>query len=288
MPKQKAPDKTRKNFAQAPDLIALDTSTAPQKALHLGFVDLGNDSRPMSDKTYPIVSASAAALEKLNIPATNFKRLNLDVICFFNDNMPDFLGGQKEGLFKVSVNTRDPQNLTNAENDITVATDFVVRDGQYAPGFLHKGVFRNVIFSEWVNLKFDLYELDTDADVYFDKIKNVINGVPEIKNLNVLNGIPYLNLATKLFEGIIRTFGKNADDHIWGEIPILEITPTIGGAFLRSGIYVIFQKTNSKKEEVKVDNILFRNTALEVKNGSLKRLPNHLMFSVVLQQHQTT
>jgi hypothetical protein len=267
--------------------IALDISTNFQKSVQLGFVSLGTDTRPVEDKVYPIISASNAALEKLPVPSTTFKRLHMDVLCFFNDNMPDFLGGNKEGLFKVAVNTRDPQNLTNSENDVTVAIDFTVRDNSYAPGFLYKGLFRNVIFSEWVNVRFQLYELDTDADVYFDKIKGVINGVPEIKNLNVLNGIPYLNLATKLFEGIIRTFGKNADDQIWSELPILEITPTIGGAFLRSGIYVIFQRTNSKKEEVNVENLVYKNNRLEIKGGKLKRLPNHLLFSVALQSHQS-
>jgi hypothetical protein len=275
-----------KNKAAAPVLPMLATA-APQKALQLGFVNLGGDLIPESDKDYPIISASSAAMKTLPVPDTDFKRLNLDMLAFFNDNMPDFLGGNKEGLFKISVNTRDPQNLTNSENDITIATDFTVKDNQYAPGFLYKGLFRNVIFNDWVNLKFDLYELDTDADVYYDKIKNVINGVPEIKNLNVLNGIPYLNLATKLFDGIIKTFGKNADDHLWGEVPILQITPSIGSAFLRSGIYVIFQTLNSKGQPVKPDNLLYRNGQLEIKDNSLKRLSNHLLFSASLQSHQT-
>ncbi|HEV7333097.1 MAG TPA: hypothetical protein VGN63_18830 [Flavisolibacter sp.] len=265
----------------------LDVSGSPENALQLGFVDLGSDSRPESKKPYPLLSASHAALEQKPIPTTNFKRLHLDLLSFYNDNMPDFLGGKKEGLFKISINTRDPQNLTHSENDVTLAIDFKVKDGQYAPGFLHKGIYRNVIFSEWINLKFDLYELDTDADVYFDKVKSVIDSVPEMKNLDVLKGIPYLNLATKLFEGIIKTFGKNADDRLWGEIPILEITPTIGGAFLRSGIYIIFQRVNSKKEEVSFDNLLYRDNRLEINNGSIKRLPNHLILTVALQNHQS-
>jgi hypothetical protein len=269
-------------------LSAMDVATSSQKALQLGFVNLGDDRLPIQDKEYPVIPASSAEMEDKPVPQTNFKRLNFDLICFYNDNLPDFLGGNKEGLFKVSVNTRDPQNLTNAENDITMATDFVVKDQQYAPGFLHKGVYRNVIFNEWINLRFDLYELDTDAGVYLDKVNAVINGVPEIKNLNVLNGIPYLSLATKLFEGIVRTFGKNPDDHIWGEIPILEITPTIGGAFLRSGIYVIFQSRNKKDEQVSVDKFFYKNNQLFIRGTNLKRLSNHLLFSIALQPHQTT
>ncbi len=274
-------------FDETSLLEAMDAATSPQKALQLGFVDLGEDPLPIQDKEYPIISASSAAMQIKPVPSSNFKRLNLDILCLYNDNLPDFIGGNKEGLFKISVNTRDPQNLTNADNDISIATDFVVKDQEYAPGFLHKGIYRNVIFTEWINLRLDLFELDTDADVYLDKVKNVINGVPEIKNLNVLNGIPYLNVATKLFEGIVRTFGKNADDHIWGDIPILEITPTIGGAFLRSGIYVIFQSKNKKNEQVGVNNIYYKNNQLFIKQSSIKRISNHLLFTIALLPHQT-
>jgi hypothetical protein len=265
---------------------SLDVSGSPERALMLGFVDLGTDPRPVANKIYPVISASNSQMESLPVPTTVFKRLNLDVLCFYNDNMPDFLGGNKEGLFKISINTRDPQNLNNSENDVVIAIDFKVKDRQYAAGFLHKGLYRNVIFNEWINLKFNLFELDTDAGVYFDKVKGVIDGVPELKNLDILKGIPYLNLATKLFEGVIRTFGKNADDHLWQEIPIIEINPSIGGAFLRSGIYVIFERINSKKEEVSFDSIVYRDNRLEIKDNRLNRLSNHMMLSVGLQGHK--
>ena len=46
--------------------------------------------------------------------------------------------------------------------------------------------------------------MDKGADEYYERIKGVIDGVPEIKELDILKGIPYLNLATKLFDGIIK------------------------------------------------------------------------------------
>lgn len=261
---------------------ALDVSSSSQKSLQLGFVDLGTDLRPVAGRSYPIISAGNARLETLPVPMTTFRVLKMDILAFFNDHMPDFLGGTKEGLFKVSINTRNPQTPTAGENDVTVAIDFKVKDGQYAPGFLYKGVFRNVLFSDWINLRFDLFELDTDAEVYYNKVKGVVDSVPELRNLDILNGVPYLNLASKLFEGIIKTFGKNADDHMWKEMPTLEITPSIGGAFLRSGIYVIFQRTNSKKEVVTFDHLLFKDNHLEIKDNSLRRLSNHMLVSIGL------
>ena len=46
--------------------------------------------------------------------------------------------------------------------------------------------------------------MDKGADEYGERIKGVIDGVPEIKELDIFEGIPYLNLATKLFDGIIK------------------------------------------------------------------------------------
>jgi len=153
---------------------SLDISSSSQKSLQLGFVDLGTDLRPVAGRSYPIISAGNARLETLPVPMSTLKVLKMDILAFFNDHMPDFFGGTKEGLFKVSINTRNPQTPTAGENDVTVAIDFKVKDGQYAPSFLYKGVFRNVLFSDWINLRFDLFELDTDAEVYYNKVKGVI------------------------------------------------------------------------------------------------------------------
>ncbi len=260
----------------------------PTRTLKLGFVDLKGESRPKSNTKYSIISAGDSKLEQLAIPTTQYKKLDLDLYAFYIDDLPDFTKNN-EGLLKVSVNTKNPQDLAATDSDATIATNFKGKDGQYAPTFLYKGVFRNVLLEKWINLKFDLYELDTDADVYFGKIKQVINGVPEIKNLDVLKGIPYLNLATSLFESIINTLGRNPDDYVWGEIPILDLNPTIGGAFLRSGIYVLYEELNSKKEKLSVTDIEYINERVQLKKASKKRkISNHLIYGIQLNPHIVT
>jgi hypothetical protein len=162
-------------------------------------------------------------------------------------------------------------------------TEFQAKDGSYAPTFLYRGVFRNVLFQDWVTLSFQLYELDSDASKCYAKIKGVIDDVPEIKNLDILKGIPYLNLATQLFDGIITTFGRNADDHLWGELPILEVQPTPGGAFLRTGIYVLAEKMTSSGKLLEFGAVQYEDGRINRKNG--KKLPNHLLFGVSLVEH---
>ena len=215
-------------------------------------------------------------------PSTPYRRANLDLYDFFIDDLPDF-GKSNEGLLKVQVSTKDPQNLEGSTFDAAFATEFRGKDNSYAPTFLYRGVFRNVLLQDWINLKLELYELDTDASEYFQKIKGVVDKVPEIKNLDILKGIPYLNLATHLFEGIVTIFGRNPDDHLWGELPILELVPTPGGAFLRTGIYVLAEKVNSKKEEIRLDDLRYRNGQLTHANGT--RLSNHLIFGFGLVEH---
>jgi len=236
----------------------------PERSVALGFVDLSGDKRPKRDKAYDIIEASSAKLEDLPFPeGTEFRRLSLDIYNFYVEDLPEI------------------------PTDMTFVTKFHAKDKSYAPSFLYRGVFRNVLFREWFNLRIDLYELDTDADVYYDKIRSVIDSVPEIRNLDVLAGIPYVGVATKLFDGIIRTFGRNPDDHIWGEFPTLQLVPVVGGAFLRSGIYVLFEKKNiKKKKKVPVEALGYKNGEVFIKKGLTVDCPNHLLFGVLIQAHQ--
>lgn len=260
--------------------------SGPKRTVRLGFIDLSEDRRPKRDKTYDVIGASSAKLESLPFPEdSEFRRLSLDLYNFYVEDLPDFTSNN-EGLMKVQVNTRNPQDLSETPSDVTFVTKFKAKDKSYAPSFLYRGVFRNVLFREWINLKIDLYELDTDADLYYDKIRSVIDGVPEMRNLDVLAGIPYLGVATKLFEGIIRAFGKNPDDHIWGEFPTLELVPVVGGAFLRSGIYILFEQKNNKKKKVPVEAIGYKNGEAFVKKEFDIDLSNHLIFGVRTQAHQ--
>jgi hypothetical protein len=257
---------------------------APRRALQLGYVSLGGDHpRPKQGVEYKVVTASSEAVGAVAAPTTPFRRAHLDLYEFFIDDLPDFLSKNKEGLLKVQVSTKNPQDLDGSMFDAAFATEFRGRDGSYAPSFLYRGVFRNVLLQDWINLKFELYELDTDASEYYAKIKGVIDKIPEVKNLDVLKGIPYLNLATQLFDGIITTFGRNPDDHLWGELPIMEVEPTPGGAFLRTGIYVLMEKVNSRKEDVLFEDLVYKDG--RVLHASGKRLTNHLVFGLSLVEH---
>lgn len=264
--------------------VNLVAKSNPERAVALAFVDLASKghNRPQPDEQYALIPASSEAMASLPTPSTRFKRLDLDLFEFYSGDMPDFWGAN-EGLAKVYVDTRDPQSIDSSPVTAAFVTRFTVADGSYAPTFLYRGVFRNVLVEEWANLGVDLYEMDTDASVYYEKIKGVIDGVPEIKSLDVLKGIPYLGLATSLFDGIIKTFGKNPDDHLWGEIPILEISPIIGGAFLRSGIYVLLERTY-KNKAVPIDELGYKNGRLVSKN----HLSNHLIFGLRLRDHEAT
>lgn len=211
--------------------------------------------------------------------------MHLDLYEFYVQDLPDFLSSKNEGMLKVQGSTKNPQDLAGSMTDAAFIAEFSAKDGSYAPGFLHRGVFRNLLIQEWVTLSFELYELDSDASKYYGKIKGVIEGVPEIQSLDILKGIPYLNLATQLFDGIIQTFGRNADDHLWGEIPILEIQPTPGGAFLRTGIYLLAEKLHSGKKVVELSDLQYKDGRVHRKRG--KKLPNHLLFGVSLVKHAT-
>lgn len=254
------------------------------RAIDLAYVDLKDHGRPHRNNLYDVISACDDQVGQQSFPdETELKRLNIDLYSLYIDDLPDFTH-KNEGLLKISVNTRDPQNINNTPTDASVAIYFYVKDGHYAPSFLYKALYRNILFRDWINLRIDLFELDKGADVYYHKIKSTLENVPEIKNLDVLRGIPYLNIATSLFEGIIKTFGKNPDDNIWSEMPTLEIHPTPMGAFLRSGIYVIFEKENSHQQSIDIPDLKFVDNKLV---SNKKHVPNHLIFGLSLRNHHT-
>lgn len=260
-------------------------TAGPERSLQLGYVHLAEDHpRPRAGKSYPVIAASSEAVGSVAVPATPFRRMHLDLYAFFIDDMPDsFIAPNNEGMLKVEISTKNPQDLNGSTFDAAFVTEFSGRDNGYAPSFLYRGVFRNILLQDWVNVKLELYELDTNASEYYAKIKGVIDKVPEIKSLDILKGIPYLNLASRLFDGIITTFGRNPDDHLWGELPILEIEPTPGGAFLRTGVYVLAESTNSRRQAISFDRLKYKDGRLLHADGV--RPSNHLLFGVSVVEH---
>ncbi|MCP4367704.1 MAG: hypothetical protein GY797_06275 [Deltaproteobacteria bacterium] len=258
-----------------------------QKEIRLGFVDLEGDAYPDAAKTYQLKSASDISLSVIPYPENSMeKRLDLTLISLFIEDLPDFTRNN-EGLLKIDINTRNPQN-TNDRKEISSAVEFEVKDKNYAPGIDNRGVFRNIILREFVNLGLKLVEIDSDLSETYNKVKGIVNGVEGLETLDVLNGIPYLDVATGLVDGIINVFGKNEDDVVWSNLPALDVEPGPGAAFLRTGIYVAYQtKNESEGKEINHSDLVYRDGKIEVKDGIEIEggISNCLAFSVRLRPY---
>ena len=273
-----------KGILRRPDNVEQKENAS--RSIALAFVDLASEGhdRPQINHEYKLVSAGDSKLAEIATPSSTHKFLDIDILEFFAGDLPEgVFGGRNEGLLKLRVHTCDPQNIEEKEAVASWVKEFNVRDDQYAPGFLFRGVFRRVIIDEFANLAIDLYEMDGDAREYYDKFSQVIKKVPEMSGLDVAKGIPYLSLATGIFEGVIDVFGKNPDDHIWSDIPLLEIDPIVGGAFLRSGIYVIFERERNGVT-IDIEKLTFKNYRL---SSSYKKMPAHLLMGIRLREYSS-
>ena len=234
-------------------------------------------------KEVDIIDSSSNAIGNLPSPKTKKKLFDIDLYKFFCADLPDFWSHTNEGLLKLSLDTLLPQERSTLDEKLSIrfAVEFRVKDNTEAPSFLKKGVLRNAIFEDWINLAFDLYEIDSGVIEAYNSMKRVVAGVPELETLDILKGIPYLSVAAKLVDGIINVFGKNQDDYIWGETPILELSPTLGGAFLRDGIYVVFQNSY-KKSAITFSDLGYKDGDLFHKKAGA-HLPNYLIFGIRLK-----
>lgn len=255
---------------------AASRGSGPTRAPHIGFVHLDGDVAPAEGKSYQVIPASALPLGGLPIPAGPHAYLDLDLHAFYSGDLPDF--GRSEGMLRLQVDTRAPQDMTT-EVTASFLTKFSTGDNAYVGGFASRGVFRNVLFEEYVNLRFALVELDTDIDVYFDKILKVVKD-SGLSQIDVLKGIPYLNVGTKLIESVVHTFGKNPDDELWTEVPIFQLHPITASVFLRSGIYVILDRSAANAGFPA--GLTYRDGGLRLAGGTLET--THLIFGVGLRQ----
>lgn len=197
--------------------------------------------------------------------------------------MPDIGWGGNEGLLKVQVDTRAPQDLAT-EATASFVTQFRARDNRYAPTFASRGVFRNVLVTEFVSLRISLFELDSNLSEYFDRVKSVIDD-SGLAKVDVLKGIPYLDVGTKLVESLVRNFGKNPDDELWGELPIFQLSPLIGSAFLRNGIYVLVDQPVDRSR-IDDGELTYRDNKLEMGSNQLEE--THLILSLGLRPANIT
>lgn len=212
------------------------------RPISLGFVDLKNDTSPKPGSKYQLVDVASDTVGKLPVPPTEIKSVQIRLLNMFIEDLPDF-SNNNESLLKIKAHTRTrnkTKELTANKEDLSFSLDFNVKDGSTAPGFLQRVVFRNMLINQFLELELDLVELDKHLKDGYSKVMKIVTD-SGLENIDAINSIPYIKVATKLFDGIITTFGKNADDKVWSEVPSLDFAPGPGGAFLRSGIYVLFE-----------------------------------------------
>lgn len=259
------------------------------RKVSLGFVRLGADEFPEPEKDYPLVTASSRDVGALPAPDTEFKLLRLQLLSLYIEDLPDFTN-RNEALLKLGAHTRTREDVSNKE-ELSFALEFNVLDRSYAPGFLQRIVFRNVLLREFMEVGLNLVELDKNLADAYSKVAAVIEE-SGLSQIDAINSIPYLKVATKLFDGLIREFGKNADDLVWSESPALYLQPGPGGAFLRTGIYVLYEarslhptRTSKKKQgkPMPLSKLLYRDGEIRHPSDPDWPLSNHMIFSTFLE-----
>jgi hypothetical protein len=251
----------------------------------LGYVDLGDDHpHPRAGKAYPVVSASSERVGQVDYPRTHLRRMHLDFYELYVGGRKDFPSDLNHGLLRLDTNTKNPQDLGGSMTDVALVTEFRAGESSFVEGFLRRGVLRNVVLQDWVTLSVELHEIDPAGFDSSSLVRGVLDAVPEIRNLDVLKGIPYLDLANRLSQGMVSTLCDDGEDPLWGELPILEVNPTPGGAFLRTGIYLLGEKLTSKGKLVDLAKLEYLDGKVVHTKG--KRLPNYLLFGVSLVEHR--
>ena len=130
----------------------------PERPVNLAFVDLKEDERPLQAKLYDVKPVSSVNLGKRAFPTTEYKRLDLTLTRLFIEDLPDWTK-KNEGLLKLQVNTRDPLALGDPPVEASFVAEFLVEEGGFAPTFLYRNIFRNVLFREHVDIRVNLFEV---------------------------------------------------------------------------------------------------------------------------------
>lgn len=236
------------------------------------FVNVESGNDPLDGVSYDLIPAGSAKVRERSVPRGPYRTFLLDIHKFYSGDMPD-MTDTNEGLLRLEVDTRDPQNIDTAKRAAVIAR-FKVRDFEDSQGFLYRGVYRNVLIEEFVNLHISLVELDTSVGSYFAKVEKVFDesGLGE---LDMVKSIPFLDIGRKLVGGMLDAFGKNKDDVLWEERPILSFDAAAGSASLRSGIYVI---VDGRALQNQPGPLTYKDGKVFVKESGLKAM--HFVFSI--------
>jgi hypothetical protein len=256
-------------------------------ALSYAFVDFAEDRGPRSGTTYGCISATDPGMADHPIcadPACKEGAFSVlvQVLTLWIHDMPD-LWHRNEGVLKLSGATRR-RDRPDEKLDVAVSLDFGVRDGRRA-GVEYQLGFDGLLIKNQLTLGFKLVELDKDPAKYYQQLKDAIGPASGKELLAMAKGVPYLELATQIADGLLKAFGKNANDAIWASTPMFAVSPAPGAPYLRSGVYVAYENErgdiNPETLSYKDERVRHADTAEPIKR-------NYLVFSIALTSPEGT
>ncbi len=250
----------------------------PARQINLGYIWIADADYPDPANSYDMISPTSPKLADLPYPRNaEYRQLDMTVLNFYTRDLPD-LTHTNEGLLDLSINTRNPRDPAQKER-IRLSLDFTAQDGEYVPDFRFRRVFRSILFRDYVELQFELIEIDEDLKESYARVKEVLGDIRGISVLDVAMGMPYVAVVSRIMERLVGVFGRNQSDVVWKNSLTLELEPPPGACFLRPGIYVIYESEPGLS--VNDAKLHFRGGVLRRHDGTVAP-QNHLCFSLGL------
>lgn len=215
----------------------MSTLETESEAPDLLYVDLAGDAEPVAGKNYVVVPASSSEVGAKQLPMASSYNLSIDLLRLNAGDLPD-LTKNNEATLTMRVDSQNPQDPED-EKAASIILTFDVRDYHQASGFLYRGGFTRVRFTNDVNLKFTLDEIDGQFAEGFKKVLTVLDN-SGLMEIDAVKAFPYLDVVQDLASGLVETF-KGKNDSIWAERVHLWARPAVGAgrAYLRTGIYAV-------------------------------------------------
>jgi len=255
----------------------------PERSLSYGYVNLEGKPAPTTNQDYSVVDTTDGMLSQLPVgpdcdTSTGLYAATLQILSLWIEDLPDIVP-PNEGLLKLAGRTRTGED-PNIHEGMAVDFNFNVRDRSSAPIGFALG-FTNLLLKNRLSLGLQLLELDKNASEYYKRVKDAISPETGRQLIDVLKGVPYLELATSVADGLIRAFGNNESDVVWSSNPVFAVIPAPGAPFLRTGIYVVYE---NPEDDIRPADLRYQDRWIGLRAESDMRLPrNHLVFSLLIE-----
>jgi hypothetical protein len=256
---------------------------AEQRALRIGYVDFAGNQGPDDGVAYAILDAAnpRVGLQPVGVNCTADDaafQATVQVLTLWVADLPDVGFGPwktNEGLLKLSGRTRR-SDKPDEKLDLAATIDFAVRDRR-SSGIDFELGFIDVLFKNRLIVGLELIELDKDARQYYRKIKEAVGPAAGNELTSIAKGVPYLQLATKIADGLMDAFGNNDPDRAWHANPAFAVKPLPGAPFLRTGAYVVYE---DPRHDLQPGDLAYLDQAVchEASGKQIDR--NYLMFAV--------